>query len=203
MSKKKLKLFIFLYLAWSLIGFYADSEWFSMIPSYLVPLTAICSLYPPLLAIWYSLRYFNRPIPQWFTFWIILGTASYGLMAQLYFPLLMSWKGINFHDAGSMFWVAVYGCQAIYLFPYLGKMRWYSVLPGALFILAADLTHYLVPTFVDFNIAGYPLWMKQLTVSAAVLIQIMSLIVIYTYSHYRQRAQVLSEQALATEAVHN
>lgn len=192
MGKKKIKYFILLYLLWSILGFYADSAWLSMIPVYLIPLTAICSLYPPLLVIWYLMRYYDRPVPQWFTFWLVLGTASYGLLAQFYFPLLMSWKGINFHDVGSMVWVAVYGCQAFFLFPLLKNVNWRTVLPGTLYITLANLTHYLAGTFVDFNIEGYPLWMKHLTVIVAVSVQIMVLATVYVMA--RQKKLQLQHQ---------
>ncbi len=172
MTKRKNKLLIALFATWSILGLYADSAWLSAIPPYLIPLTAICSLYPPLLTIWYTLKYYERHIPQWFTYWIIIGAASYGITAQFYFPLLMSWVGINFHDVGSMFWVAVYGSQAFILFPYLKKVTWKTALPGIIFIMAANYAHYIVPTFLDFTIPGYPIWMKNLTVIVAISIQI-------------------------------
>lgn len=175
MSKRKNKFFIALFAVWSILGFYADYAWLSEVPVYLVPLTAICSLYPPLLTIWYVLKYFNKGIPQWFTFWIIIGTASYGITAQFYFPLLMSWVGVNFHDVGSMFWVAVYGTQSILLFPYLKQITWKTVLPGTIFIIAADYAHYMVPTFLDFTLPGYPVWMRELTVVVAISIQILTI----------------------------
>lgn len=197
MSKKKIKFFIVLYLAWSVLGFFADYQWLSMVPPWLVPLTAICSLYPPLLTIWYLLKYYQKPIPQWFTYWLIVGTAGYGLLAQFYFPLLMGWKGINFHDVGSMFWVAVYGCQAFFLFPYLREIRWYTVLPALIYIGAADLTHYFALTFVDFNLPGYPLWMKELTVTVALIVQFAVFLTVYLLA----RRQDLLQGRTAAEAV--
>lgn len=193
MSKQKLKFLIILNITWSLLGFYADSNWFSQIPAYLIPLTAICSLYPPLLLIWYCLKYFNRPIPAWYTFWVILGAASYGVIAQFYFPLLMSWQGINFHDVGSMFWVAVYGGQAFILLPHLKIKSLYSLLPGIFYLLLADFTHYFALTFVDFSLPGYPLWMKYLTGLGAVFIQAICAILICRHVQSRQKQLALQE----------
>lgn len=178
MSKRKNKFFIALFAIWSILGFYADFAWLSQVPTYLIPLTSICSLYPPLLTVWYTLKYFNKHIPQWFTFWIIIGTASYGITAQFYFPLLMSWVGVNFHDVGSMFWVAVYGSQSLILLPYLKTITWKTALPGIFYIIAADYTHYMVPTFLDFTLPGYPVWMRELTVIVAISIQILTIFVI-------------------------
>ena len=172
MSKRKIKLALLLYGTWSLLGIYADYAWLSQIPFYLIPLTSICSLYPPLLTVWYLHKLFDRRVPDWFTFWLVLGTASYGLMAQFYFPFLMTLVGPNFHDIGSMFWVAVYGSQAFVLFPYIKRISLPVVLPGLIYILSADLVHYFVPTFVDFNMTGYPLWMKYVTGLVALVLQI-------------------------------
>lgn len=179
MSKQKLKLLILLNLTWSVLGFFADFAWLREVPIYLVPLTSICSLYPPLLTIWYLFQYFERKTPNWFTFWVILGTASYGLMAQIYFPLLMSWKGINFHDIGSMFWVAVYGTQSIILFKHLKKLSFLQMFPGLIYIFTADAFHFFYPTFVDFILPGYPIWLKMTTVSVAILLQISVATVVY------------------------
>lgn len=181
MSKQKLKLLILLNLTWTVLGIFADLEWLSMIPHYLIPLTAICSLYPLLLLIWYILKYYDRKIPNWYTFWLVLGTASYGILAQFYFPFLMAWKGINFHDVGSMFWVAVYGFQSLILIRHLKIPSLLTLLPGVIYILAADFTHYFGKTFVDFDIPNYPLWMKNTTGIAALVIQFGTAAVIYRY----------------------
>ncbi len=179
MPKQKLKIIILINFTWSILGFYADYQWLSMVPTHLIPLTAICSLYPPLLTIWYLLKYFDRKTPEWFTYWLVLGTASYWLAAQFYFPLLMSWKGINFHDIGSMFWVSVYGCQSLLLIKYLKKPSLKTILPGSLYILAADFTQYFALTFVDFTMEGYPVWMKYLTALVAIGLQIICSVWIY------------------------
>lgn len=187
MSKKKLKFLIILNLTWSLLGIYADLAWLSMVPPHLVPLTAICSLYPPLLLIWYCLKYFHRDIPNWYTFWLVIGTASYGLLAQFYFPLLMSWQGISFHDVGSMFWVAVYGLQALIIFPHLKIPSILTVLPGLTYLFLADYHHYFIPTFVDFTLPGYPEWMKYTTGLTALATQIICAIIIILLTKKRQQ----------------
>lgn len=171
MSKTKLKFLIILNFFWFVLGIIADYNWLSQIPWYLVPLTAICSLYPLLLFIWYLLKFYQRKIPHFFSFWIVLGISSYGILAQFYFPLLMSWAGINFHDIGSMFWVAVYGVQSLILIKYLKIASFKTMLPGLIFILSADYVHYFFPTFLDFTLTGYPEWMKNLTALITLLIQ--------------------------------
>lgn len=179
MSKKQLKFLIILNLVWSILGAFADYDWLSSIPLYYVPVTAICSLYPPLLFIWYLLNFKSKKIPNWFTFWLIAGTASYGLMAQAYFPMLMSWKGINFHDIGSMFWVAVYGLQSFLLFRHLKSVNWVDLIPGSIFLLIADYTHYVQKTFVDLTLPGYPDWLKYSSLALILFLQLGAITFIY------------------------
>ncbi|MCC6643769.1 hypothetical protein IT411_03395 [Candidatus Peregrinibacteria bacterium] len=180
MSKPKLKLLILLNFTWSILGFFADYNWLAEVPVWLIPLTCICSLYPPLLTIWYLLKYYGKTTPNWFTFWVVLGTASYGFIAQIYFPLLMSWKGVNFHDIGSMFWVAVYGFQSILLFRYLKPLKPSDLAPALIYLFTADAFHYFYPTFVDFILPNYPNWLKLTTGLTAITVQIIfALLIVY------------------------
>ncbi len=161
---------------WSIAGAFADYAWLSSIPPYLIPLTAICSLYPPLLTIWYIALYRGKNPPNWFTLLIFIGIASYGIIAQIYFPMLMNWVGFNWHDFGSMFWVAAYGLQAFIIFDHLKPMSplWLAIVIA--FFISVDLTHYFYPTFVDFLRPGYPHWMKYTTAATAISIQIATII---------------------------
>jgi hypothetical protein len=198
LSKQKLKIFFTLYLIWSLIGIYADWLWLSMIPSYLIPFTAICSLYPPLLTIWYGLKLAGKTPPNWLTLWIASGTAAYGVMAQLYFPLLMSWKGINFHDVGSMFWVAVYGSQTFVISRYLRQPKWSEIAFVLLFFAVADFSHYQLKTFVDFILPGYPLWLMNLTVVLGILSQIAALS-FYTVLKFKPQPQAQTAEEMVPD----
>jgi len=176
LSKRKIKFFFFLYLIWSLIGAYADYAWLTMIPPYLIVFTAICSLYPPLLTIWYGLKLFGKKPPNFLTLWIVVGTMAYGVMAQIYFPLLMSWKGINFHDVGSMFWVAVYGIQTLILSKYLTKPNKLEIFFVITYLAIADYSHFALKTFVDFILPGYPTWLLQTAVIGGISLQILAVL---------------------------
>ncbi len=188
MSKQKLKYLILLNLTWSILGIYADWEWLSQVPSYLIPFTAICSLYPPLLTIWYSLKLRGINPPNWLTLWILVGTTTYGILAQIYFPLLMSWKGINFHDIGSMFWVAVYGTQAFILYKYLKPPTRAAIAWVILFYAAVDYSHYFAKTFVDLTLPNYPVWLGTLSATLVIALQLGTL----TYYAMRHPAQIKS-----------
>ena len=176
LTKQKIKFLFFLYLIWSAIGLYADFAWLNMIPPQLILFTAICSLYPPLLTIWYGLKLFGKNPPNFLTLWIVVGTLAYGVMAQIYFPLLMSWKGINFHDVGSMFWVAVYGYQTIIISRYLTKPTKLEILFVLAYLGTADYCHYALKTFVDFLLPNYPTWLLQTTVITGISLQLAALL---------------------------
>jgi hypothetical protein len=182
LTKQKIKYLLALNLAWSIIGFGADYAWLSSIPLYLTPFTAICSLYPVLLSVWYFLKLKDLTPPNWLTFWIATGTLVYGILAQIYFPLLMSWKGINFHDVGSMFWVAVYGFQTVIMFRYLRPPKFFDIAFTVGFLALADYCHYFLKTFVDFISVGYPLWLENTTVILGISTQ---LLVILFFAIYR------------------
>lgn len=176
MSKQKLKYLILLNLTWSVLGLYADWAWLSVVPSYLIPFTAICSLYPPLLTIWYIIKYRGGTPPNWLTLWILIGITNYGILAQIYFPLLMSWAGINFHDVGSMFWVAVYGFQALLLYRFLKPPKPLEILWIIAFYSVVDYSHYFLKTFVDLTLPNYPVWLGIFTGLLVVTLQISALI---------------------------
>lgn len=184
MSKRKLKYLILLNLTWSVLGIYADWAWLSEVPSYLIPFTAICSLYPPLLTIWYLIKYRGGNPPNWLTLWILIGITSYGILAQIYFPLLMSWKGINFHDAGSMFWVAVYGLQAIVLYRYLKPPTLLQAAMVVAFFTVVDYSQYFLKTFVDLTLPNYPAWLGIFMGLLTVTLQIGSLVFYLLLSRY-------------------
>jgi hypothetical protein len=175
-NNSSLKVLIVINLIWSIASIYADWEWLSQIPKELIVFTSICSLYPPLLTIWYSFKYFKKSPPAWFTLLVFFGITSYGILAQFYFPLLMSWVGFNLHDFGSMFWVAFYGLQSLIIFDALRPVKLSALMLIICYFTLVDLTQYFYPTFVDFIRPGYPLWMKYLTVSFAVAVQILTMV---------------------------
>jgi hypothetical protein len=141
---------------WAVLSIYVDMPWLLSVPRHLIPFTPICSLYPLLLFVWYILRYFKVKIPGWYTNFTFIGISIYGILAQVYFPLLMSWTGVNFHDVASMFWVAVYGLQAFVLASELKPLKTHQwALIGGYFVLK-DISDYFYKTFVDFLLPHYP-----------------------------------------------
>lgn len=139
-----------------------DWPWLIRVPSHLVLFAPICSLYPLTLAIWFTLYYFGKKIPSWFTAFIFMGLMSYGLMAYIYFPLYMSWNGINFHDIGSIFWVTAYAFQAFIIASEIKKMPWYQYLFVFGYFFFKDYTDRYLGTFLDVLLDSYPENLKLL-----------------------------------------
>jgi hypothetical protein len=173
---KALVFLIFLNLVWSVIGIWADWPWLSSVPLALLPFTPICSIYPPLLTIWYILyrheiKTQQKKIPAWFTTFIFIGCFSYGLLAQIYYPFYMGWIGINFHDVGSMFWVAVYGLQTLIIASELKPIKTYQLFFILGYFAFKDFSDYYYKTFVDFLQPGYPEYIMNLMLVSGIILQ--------------------------------
>jgi len=147
-----------------------DWPWLVRVPTHLVIFAPICSLYPLLLFIWFALFYFQKKIPAWFTVFVFMGTVSYGLMAQIYFPFYMSWNGINFHDVGSMVWVALYGLQSLIIASEIKKLPLYQYALIFGYFFFKDYSDRYLGTFLDVLLESYPENLKLIfTVSIAIL----------------------------------
>lgn len=187
LSSSVLQKLIVFNLVWSVLGVFADWNWLSSIPFYLIPFTVICSLYPPLLLTIYILLHRGKQPPQVLIWFTSIGIITYGLMAQLYFPLLMSWKGFNLHDFGSMFWVAAYGLQFFLIKKYLRPLPFTQLALVISYFIAINSAHYFYPTFVDFNINNYPDWLKYTTAIGTILLQIFALSLTWKVAHQNSR----------------
>jgi len=172
-----LYLLLFFNIIWSVLSAYADFNWLSQVPYYLILFTSICSLYPPLLVIWDLIYIHIKKVPIWFTELLFVGLFTYGIAAQIYFPLLMLWHGFNWHDFGSMFWVAAYGLQAFVIKSEIKNLSWKKILPTILFFTSVDITHYFYPTFLDYTLPGYPLALKYFSAFLVVTLQISAIII--------------------------
>lgn len=186
-SSKYLNILIAFNLLWSVLGIYADWNWLSVIPTFLIPFTIICSLYPPLLLIIFLLDKKNKQFPQALLWLTSIGLVTYGSMAQIYFPLLMTWKGFNLHDFGSMFWVAAYGLQFFLIKKFLRPIPFLQLLIIVIYFVIVNCTHYFYPTFIDFILYGYPLWLKYFTAFATIALQIFATFIIWQIARKNSR----------------
>ena len=185
-NKRAMLWIIAIDLALTISSTVVDWPWLIRVPPLLRPFAPICSLYPLLLTIWFTLTWFHKKIPTWFTAFIFMGIVSYGIMAWIYFPLYMSWSGINFHDVGSIFWVSLYAIQAIILAPHLKKMPLlhYALIFG--YFLFKDYADRYLGTFLDILLDSYPENLKFIfSVSIVTLHLAAASLVVYLSRHPR------------------
>jgi len=139
-----------------------DWPWLIRVPPNLVAFAPICSLYPWLLVAWFALFLWKKKVPSWFTSFLLVGLFSYGIMAWIYFPLYMSWNGLNFHDIGSMFWVAAYALQGFIIASEIKKIPVYQYLLIFAYFFFKDYSDRYLGTFLDVLLDSYPETLKTI-----------------------------------------
>ncbi|MFA5830060.1 MAG: hypothetical protein WC843_06255 [Candidatus Gracilibacteria bacterium] len=172
-----------------------DWPWLIRVPRNLIIFAPICSLYPLLLLIWLTLHYFQKKIPTWFTTFLFMGLVSYGIMSYIYFPLYMSWTGINFHDVGSILWVTAYAIQAFIIAPDLKKIPWYQYLIIFGYFFLKDYSDRYWGTFLDVLLDSYPEYLKLgFTISVVTLHSFAAgLILYFGFSNSKQKLSPVQE----------
>lgn len=85
----------------------------SQLPLWLIPLIAICPLYPFLLAAtWWQLA--KKNLRPWLTAFATIPAAMYGILALGFYPFVMQHDGFSYLNLLSIFWVWLYAAQAWY-----------------------------------------------------------------------------------------
>lgn len=138
-----------------------DWHWLMSVEWYLRPFTPICALYPLALAIWYTVFYFRKKVPGWYTTFVFIGIVSYGIMAYIYYPVTMAWQGIEWRLPGNMLWVTIYALQSFIILSELKKIPWYqfSLIVG--YFLFKDYADRFLGTFIDTREPDYPEALKN------------------------------------------
>lgn len=139
-----------------------DVPWLIRVPPSLVIFAPICSLYPWLLFIWFGLWLWKKKVPGWYTAFLFMGLVSYGIMAWIYFPLYMSWNGVDFHDVGSIAWVTAYGIQSLIILSEIKKIPWWQYLLVIGYFFFKDYSDRYLGTFLDVLLDSYPEMLKLL-----------------------------------------
>ena len=139
-----------------------DWPWLMGVPRALVIFSPICSLYPLLLVIWLSLFLLKKKIPNWFSAFLLMGLFSYGILTWIYFPLYMSWHGVNFHDVGSIFWVTTYALQGFIIASEIKKIPWWQFTLVVGYFFFKDYSDRYLGTFLDVLLDDYPEYLKTI-----------------------------------------
>jgi hypothetical protein len=170
----------------------ADWPWLAMIKWYLLPLAPICSIYPLSLAVWFSLYYFGKKIPVWYTTFIFVGIVSYGIMAYIYYPAFIALVGPEFRLIGNMFWVTAYALQSFIISSELKKMPWIHYLGIAAYFGLKDYADRWLGSFVDILRSDFPEPLKNILFISIVILHIGVFTVAFVLPGFRSKRYVQS-----------
>ena len=160
-AKKAIAVLIALDLFMAIGSNIADWPWLMSVKWYLVPFTPICSLYPLTLAIWFSLRYMGKKIPDWFTNFIFMGIVSYGIMAYIYYPAYMAWDGVHWRLLGNMVWVTVYALQSFIIASEVKRIPVYQYVLVIGYFALKDYSDRYLGSFIDILRTDFPEYLKN------------------------------------------
>jgi hypothetical protein len=149
-----------------------DWPWLAMVKPALLPFAPICSLYPLSLTIWFTLYYFRKKIPAWFTTFIFVAIVSYGFMAWIYYPAYMAWDGIQFRLYGNIAWVTTYALQALIIRSELKVIPLFQYALIALYFGFKDISDRYLGSFIDILRADFPEQLKNTLFICIVALQI-------------------------------
>jgi hypothetical protein len=170
----------------------ADWPWLMSVKWYLMPFAPICSLYPLTLAIWFSLHYFGKKIPVWYTTFIFVGIVSYGFMAYVYYPAYMAWDGVRFRLVGNMIWVTVYALQSLIIKSELKRLPLYQYFLIALYFGFKDFADRFLGSFIDILRSDFPEQLKNVLFITIVAIHVFAFTVAVSIPYFRGRRFVQS-----------
>lgn len=162
----------------------ADWDWLMSVEWYLMPFAPICSLYPLTLAVWFTIYYFKKKVPNWFTAFIFMGIISYGVMAYIYYPLYMQWDGLDARMMGNMAWVTIYALQSFIIASELKILPIYQYIPIISYFAFKDYADRYLGSFIDLRRADFPEDLKNFLFGAMIIVHI-SAFTIMAYVSYR------------------
>lgn len=154
-----------------------DFHILTKVEPWLIPFAPICSLYPLLLAIWFTLYYKKIKISNSFTTFIFIGIFSYGIMAQIYYPLFIYWDGFAWNLLGNMIWVALYALQAFIIASELRPVKWPVAIPIYGYFAFKDYADRFLGTFTDILYYDFPGYSLNLLMVIMLVLQFSAIMV--------------------------
>ncbi len=164
-------LLIALDLFWTVAATIYDWPKIVATPWHLLLFMPICPIYPLLLAIAYLWSWYRRRIPAPLAVFAFLGSLSYGLMAYIFYPLMMSWVGWDWLMVGNMLWVTFYALQVFLLLPYL-RLSYGGILAISSYFFLKDFLDFTALRFSYFITATTPPHIKLHSFIAILLIHV-------------------------------
>lgn len=186
-NKKALIALIFLDVFMAVGSNIVDWPAMAYVPWYLIPFAPICSLYPLTLAVWFSLRYFKKRIPDWYTVFIFVGITSYGVMAQIYYPVFIYFEGLHLNLVGNMAWVAVYASQSLIIVSEVKPLKYYQYLPVFTYFLFKDFADRYLGTFTDILFFDFSEFAKNALFALVLVLHVSAFILVYVIGYAKKR----------------
>lgn len=118
-SRKRIWLLLILDVAMSLTALAVDLHDFFETPWYLWLWVPVCSVYPFLLALNYGIFLWRGRFPAFLLGFTVFGVLGYGVIAPVFYLLYMRESGFAWYELGNIFWVWLYACQGLLLWPYV------------------------------------------------------------------------------------
>lgn len=189
-SKNALKALIILNAFLAIGSNIADWPWLSSVKWYLLPFAPICSLYPLILCIIFTLMYFGKKVPVWLTSFIFMAIVSYGLMTYIYYPLYMNWDGVTFRLVGNMIWVTIYASQSLILASELKVLPVYQYALIFGYFGFKDYSDRFLGSFIDILRPDFPHYLIDIFSASIVVLHVMTAALLIALPLLKQRQKV-------------
>lgn len=139
-------LIAYLDFAWALMALVYDAPKLSQISWFLWPLVLICPLFPFLLGLVWLKVTNGKEVNQFLICFAAIPSAVFGVLALLFYPMLMINEGFSLLGMGQIFWVLFYGVQGWYL------IARYKIKPPA--VIAVNV-YLIVKTTLDYYFLSF------------------------------------------------
>jgi len=106
---------IFLDFFWSVAALWVDMPKLPDIPIWAWPAVVICPIYPILLALVWLKIYRKQKLNKYLLAFASIPSAIFGVLALVYYQMLMAQNGFDWRDFGQIFWVLFYSGQGWWL----------------------------------------------------------------------------------------
>ena len=152
MNRKIILILIILDLFWATAALVFDWSAIGQIPFYFWPFIIICPVYPFLLALTWYQKIRGNHINSYLLAFATVPSIAYFIGALIYYPTLMVSNGFNILTFGAIFWVALYGLQAMYLL-IKNSIPTLPIIFVSMFLLISFIIQFLTKSFgyLDFG----------------------------------------------------
>jgi len=137
---------IILDIFWFSAALWVDYPKLITIPIWAWAFVVICPIYPFLLAIIWWQKYGGKKPNQYILSFASIPAAILGVLALIYYPLIMQTIGFNLNDFGQIFWVLFYSAQGWYLLFY-EKFQNLPVIIVLIYLFTKFTIDYMTKTF--------------------------------------------------------